>query len=757
MTYTNSQDWTGGGIGNISADPLFVDADGADNIIGTYDDDYRMQANSPSIDAGDNAKVPAGVITDLAGNRRFDDDPNVTNTGSGTGSIVDQGAYERVFRPLAVNDAASTHQGNNVQLSVFDNDVTLNGGTLSITGVTQGTSGTVTIQGTKVTYSPNAGFVGSDSFTYTISTGEESPDTGTVTITVTNTAPQNTDQTVSTHWGTAKSITLAGSDADNDVITFAVVAQPQHGTLSGTAPNLTYTPMGTFTGADSFTYKVNDGAADSNVATITINVTNTAPQNADQTVSTHWGTAKSITLAGSDAESDVITFAVVAQPQHGTLSGTAPDLTYTPTGTFTGADSFTYKVNDGVADSNVATIIIDVANTVPLATDQTVSTHWGTAKTVRLTGGDADNDALTFTIVAQPQHGTLSGTAPDLTYTPTGTFTGSDSFTFTVNDGVADSLPATVTINVTNNAPTVLSAASPTSATPLEPITFTSLGTDADGDTLTYLWDFGDGGTSTDPNATHAYAAVGSYTAMVTVSDAAGGTASATVLVQVSKAPTGRVTTSDVVAFGNLPFTFDASTSTDPENAIVSYVWNFGDGSPNGSGQVISKIYEQPGTYTVTLTITDAAGVSTTISRVVEVLPANQAGLFNGFINYKVGWDRTADNKDNFSLNASVNVGDDVVGKDTTLAVEVAGQRFTGKLDQKLRDFTNADAKWTVKANVRKQPAGTVVVTLKVKKASLGLGFNQLGVTAHGDPSDIVEKDIPVRLEIGTRSFEVLV
>ncbi|HYG75948.1 MAG TPA: PKD domain-containing protein [Planctomycetota bacterium] len=308
-----------------------------------------------------------------------------------------------------------------------------------------------------------------------------------------------------------------------------------------------------------------------------------------------------------------------------------------------------------------------------------------------------------------------------------------------------------------NSAPILQAGVTPTGATPSQNITFSAQGTDPDGDTLTYLWDFGDGATSTEQNATHAYAAVGSYTAMVTVTDAAGGMASATVLIQVSKAPTGRVTTSDVVAFGSLPFTFDASTSTDPENAIVSYEWNFGDGSPNGSGQVISKIYEQPGTYTVTLTITDAAGVSTTVTRLIEVLPGNQAGLYNGFVDYKVGWNRLADSKDTLTLNASVNVGDDGIGKDTPVAVEIVGQRFTGTLDLKLRDYSDANAKWTVKANVRKQPAGTVLITLKVKNANLGLGFNQLGVIGNGDPSDIVEKDIPVRLEIGTRSFEVLV
>ncbi len=82
------------GIGNIDADPLFVDADGADNTVGTEDDDLRLQAGSPCIDAGDNTAVPGGITTDLDGNARFVDDGTVVDTGNGDCPVVDIGAYE---------------------------------------------------------------------------------------------------------------------------------------------------------------------------------------------------------------------------------------------------------------------------------------------------------------------------------------------------------------------------------------------------------------------------------------------------------------------------------------------------------------------------------------------------------------------------------------------------------------------------------------------------------------------------------------
>jgi len=93
---------TNGG-GNIAGDPLFVDADGADNTPGTADDNLRLQLTSPAIDAGDNVAVPVSVTTDLDGNPRFVDIPSVPNTGSGTPPIVDMGAYEtlnKLYLPL---------------------------------------------------------------------------------------------------------------------------------------------------------------------------------------------------------------------------------------------------------------------------------------------------------------------------------------------------------------------------------------------------------------------------------------------------------------------------------------------------------------------------------------------------------------------------------------------------------------------------------------------------------------------------------
>lgn len=91
-------------------------------------------------------------------------------------------------------------------------------------------------------------------------------------------------------------------------------------------------------------------------------------------------------------------------------------------------------------------------NTVPTATAQSITMDEDSTKTITLSGTDADNDTLTYTVVTSPSHGTLSGTAPNVLYTPDTGYAGEDSFTFMVNDGTHDSSMATINLTMASLA-----------------------------------------------------------------------------------------------------------------------------------------------------------------------------------------------------------------------------------------------------------------------------------------------------------------
>ncbi|HOI96063.1 MAG TPA: Ig-like domain-containing protein, partial [Syntrophobacter fumaroxidans] len=160
-------------------------------------------------------------------------------------------------------------------------------------------------------------------------------------------------------------ITLTGTDADGDTLSFTVTSSPAHGTLSGTAPNLTYTPAAGYHGPDAFEFKVNDGKADSAAATvsITVNAVNHLPAAADDSASTEAGKVVDIAVLANDTDPDGDTLLVsgFTQGANGSVSGGANNvLVYSPNAGFSGEDGFTYIVDDGNGGSASATVTVAV-------------------------------------------------------------------------------------------------------------------------------------------------------------------------------------------------------------------------------------------------------------------------------------------------------------------------------------------------------------------------------------------------------------
>jgi probable HAF family extracellular repeat protein len=348
-----------------------------------------------------------------------------------------------------------------------------------------------------VTYTPDAGFKGTDSFTFTVNNGTVTSAAAKVTLSVEPGTPTALSQTVSVAHNTAAKFTLTGTDPNMPTLplTFAIKTSPTHGTLStlnATTGAVTYTPSSNFGAADSFTFTVSNGTKTSEAAKVILNVAPGIPTANAQTVAVAHNVAKSITLTGKDPDVPALplTFAIVKGPVHGalgTLNSSTGAVTYTPVATYYGPDSLTFTVTNGTNTSTAATVTLNVAIGTPTANAQNVSVAHNTAKAITLTGSDPDSPALklTFAIATSPAHGTLStlNTASGaVTYTPSANYQGTDSFTFTVTNGTYKSAAATVSLKVAPGTPT----ANPQTVTVLlnTRVTITLTGSDPDNPAL---------------------------------------------------------------------------------------------------------------------------------------------------------------------------------------------------------------------------------------------------------------------------------
>lgn len=162
------------------------------------------------------------------------------------------------------------------------------------------------------------------------------------------------------------------------------------------------------------------------------------------------GAQEGVLSSDVDGDDDTLAATIEATTVNGTLTFAADgSFTYTPNAGFVGADSFTYRVSDGVTTSEPVTVILDVTNTAPTGADSSYIVHQGATLTAGapglLSGAlDYENDSLTVTITAQPTNGALSA-SPDgtCTYTPATGYVGDDSFQYTLSDSIETTAPYT--------------------------------------------------------------------------------------------------------------------------------------------------------------------------------------------------------------------------------------------------------------------------------------------------------------------------
>lgn len=382
-----------------------------------------------------------------------------------------------------VNDASTTHAGLTVTTDVLANDTFSNPDQM-VTAVSQGTHGTVTIgANNQVIYTPDAGFVGTDTYTYTVTSGGVT-ERGTVFINVTNTEPTADNIIVSTPEDTPVSGNLLAriQDPDGDpiqVTDFTVNGQTYQAgqtiTLAGygaltiqTNGNWQFIPVADWNGTvPHIDFTVSDGNdGGTNSSSLDITVTPVADI-ANDSATVHAGKTLTLTpLANDSFENSNAAITALGTPQHGSVVQNGNQLIYTPAAGFVGRDTFTYTVTSGGV-TETATITIDVVNIAPTVTPLVVSTVEDTPLNGSVLGNaiDSDGDSLSvsnFTIngttVAAGSTVQIAGQGAftlnangSYTFTPLGDWHGTVSgITFTVSDGssngaVSNTLSITVT------------------------------------------------------------------------------------------------------------------------------------------------------------------------------------------------------------------------------------------------------------------------------------------------------------------------
>ncbi|MBU1048687.1 tandem-95 repeat protein [Candidatus Bipolaricaulota bacterium] len=412
-----------------------------------------------------------GVVENLGTSLTYAPSLNFSGTDTLTYSISDgQGGTETAIvtirvnpvndRPTAQDDSATTEEDTLVAIFVISNDSDPDGDFLLVESVTSPINGSVINADNSVSYIPDPGFNGVDSFTYTISDGNGGTATATVHVAVTavNDPPVAEDDSRTTNEDTPIDIAVLANDndPDGDSLVIQSLTQPTHGSAVKNASNIIYTPDPQFHGIDVFTYTVSDGNGGTSSATATIDVTaaNDPPVAQDDSDATDEGIPVTVDVLAndSDVDGDPLVIQSATQPAHGSVSHNGVNVTYTPSPEFNGVDSFSYIVADGNGGTASALVTIAVAavNDPPTARDDSIATNEDTPIDIAVLANDSDpdGDILTIQSLIQPTHGSAVKSADTISYTPDSQFNGVDVFTYAVSDGNGGTATATVTINV---------------------------------------------------------------------------------------------------------------------------------------------------------------------------------------------------------------------------------------------------------------------------------------------------------------------
>ena len=475
--------------------------------------------------------------------------------------ISETAVYEAGDAPTSSPDVAEAISGETITIDVLANDT---GSVLILQPLTSSVNGsTLSLQDNQILYTPQQGYVGTDTFAYTFMDSEGRIAGSEVTLTIEgevappNSQPIVTDQSVGLETHQTANIQLTATDADGDTLTFQIVKLPEHGTLEGTGPNFVYQPENNYVGTDSFTFIASDSQADSNVGTVSI-IVNADLSDATSNLLTRqlildgdasdWTTVNRFPEDPNDINEGQINWRSVAvahdasnvhllYENHGNIRANSTSGSYIPwgwqvymdtdrnseTGFKTGGIGADYILEgpsihryigegtnwnwetidvaksrydgsvaelsfprskignpndmhllirgnnaavggtevdyypDGQNDANSPTRFFHYRfaatdSSGVIANPQSLTTNINTAIDIVLSSNASQQSFPTYRVVTVPQHGSLLGNPPNLSYTPSNDYIGSDSFSFLVNDGTQDSQIATIDLQVNDSS-----------------------------------------------------------------------------------------------------------------------------------------------------------------------------------------------------------------------------------------------------------------------------------------------------------------
>lgn len=446
----------------------------------------------------DGTDYAAGTVVTLSGNRGtlqvFADGSYLYTPGADwNGSIAigytiadgnmggtAQGTFTLTVSPVVdvQNDVYIAHAGQNIVADVLSND-TFRNADKKVTAVSQPAHGNVTLTANNtLLYVPQKGYVGTDSYAYTVTSGGVT-ETATVTVIMTNTVPGtgNFFATTPEDVDATGNILTTLRDPDGDPIAvsgFTVnnvsYSVGQRATIAGAgtfiidaAGNYTFTPVSDWNGkVPTIDITVSDGnMGGTNRASLDITVTPMADI-VNDTATTHAGKAITLDVLANDAfENSARSITATSTPLHGTVAIVGNQLVYTPIAGYVGTDTFTYTVTSGGV-IETATVVVSMTNTAPASRDVSLSTAEDNVLRDRVSGTDPDGDPLVlsgFTLdgigysagqTARVEAGTLTMSADgSWVFTPAADWNGVVPLaSYTLSDGNTGTTSSSLRISV---------------------------------------------------------------------------------------------------------------------------------------------------------------------------------------------------------------------------------------------------------------------------------------------------------------------